>query len=638
LFIFIKKFNLKAKYMPNNLLIIPLILANSIAYTQISTLNRPDDPVVLTGNQLSAFSTLQPSQIVGFKFVSGTWTQIPIQVDERALLDIVTPYGPLAAQAGYPPSPSNPKVIFYTDATTHTGADPNPAFDNDDELVFMARDAGGQSDGSSPAGIVAGTCNEIVINDPLGGIGYIYLFQNDGSLQQDAGLSYVSYNSNLVSTPGFPVNMNITNVENTVITTPKYSWRFSAEWVSDEFKLLIGNNSNLLDRYKNFFADGNCIRHEDAFSAAQNAYVTIKSGPIRVIRSYMGAVSGPLTQRTHWFYEGRQDIATDLRVHNIVSIIDAFDYTSNANGMIYRNNLNTNGVTINGQPDVVTLGALNWEQVSGSQGTISILHRLITDMVIPTDGNLTSYYDDNAANPASNCTGDGQAWGTSGVRATFTGSICTDPMGSGCANTTWFRNFQARRTVYVDAPNAAATTASTYDNQFNNPLITSVSTCQTVSNFTVSISQNPTAGGTSTGTGTYADGSQVTITATPNSGYAFIDWSENGNQVSTDATYTFTISADRNFLANFDAITTGIEYKDQGLALRVYPNPSSGRVFIDAPFNGELSLFNYLGQHLQTITFTSAPVEITIDVIGVYFLLLRDEFGNTSSSKFNISK
>lgn len=623
--------------MIKNLIFILLPFVINISFAQTSTLNRPNDPVVLTGAQLTTFAALQPNQIVGFKFVNGTWTQIPIQVDERALLDIVTPYGALAAQAGYPPSPSNPKVTFYTDATTNTGADPTTTFDSDDELVFMAKDAGGQSDGSTPQGVVAGTCQEIMITDPLDGIGYVYLFHNGGSLQQGAGVSYVTYTSNLSSTAGFPVNSNITNVENTVITTAKYSWKFSAEWVSDEFKLIIGNNVNLLDRYKNFFADGNCIRHEDAFSAAQNAYITVKAGPIRVIRSYMGAVSGPLTQRTHWFYEGRQDIATDLRVHNIVSIIDAFDYNSNANGMVYRNNLNATGVTINGQPDVVTLGAIQWEQVSGSQGTISILHRNVTNMVTPTDGNFTSYYDDNSASPASNCTGDGQAWGTSGVRATFTGSICTDPMASGCAGTSWFRDFQARRTVYADAPNGATTTASAYNNQFNNPLTVSFSTCQTANNFTVNTLSNPIAGGTTAGGGLYAGGASVTVTATPNSGNTFIDWTENGNQVSTTASYTFTVSADRNLVANFDAIT-GIDDNSEGLAWKVYPNPSSGRVMIDASFEDELSLFNSLGQRLQTITLTASPKEIFIEESGVYFLLLHDKFGNRSSARVIISK
>jgi len=617
--------------MKRILTLFSLLVPYSLVFSQISTLNRPNDPVVLTGAQLPAFSGMQPSEIVGFKFVNGSWTQIPIQVDEMALLDIVIPYGPLAAQAGYPPSASNPKILMYCDPSTFTGNDPNPNFDPDDELVFMAKDAGGQSDGSTPAGVVAGSCREILITDPISGVGYVYLFQNAGSLQQGAGLSYVSYTSNLSSTVGFPVNADITNVENTLIATSKYSWRFSAEWVSDEFKLAIGNNVNLLDRYKNFFADGNCIRHEDAFSAAQNAFVTAKAGPIRVIRSYMGAVSGPLTQRTHWFYEGRQDIATDLRVHNINSIIDAFDYNSNANGMIYRNNLNTNGVAINGQPDVVALGPIQWEQVSGNQGTISILHRNITNMVSPTDGSFTSYYDDNASNPASNCTGDGQAWGTSGVRATFTGSICTDPMASGCSNQ-WYRTLQSRRTVYADAPNGAATTAETYNTQFNTPLVVTVSACPTpAATFNVSTSSNPSAGGTTTGDGTYASGATVTVTANALNGFTFIEWTENGSQVSTDASYTFTLAADRSLVANFNALMG----KDNAAntAFNVYPNPSSGRIMIEAESSGELRVYNSAGQQISQFQLIGKQTEIVLNGSGIFILSLQDTKGNISYSK-----
>jgi hypothetical protein len=183
-------------------------------------------------------------------------------------------------------------------------------------------------------------------------------------------------------------------------------------------QLVVGNNTDLLDRYKSFFANGNCLRHEDAFSAGENAYVCVKAGPIRVIRSYMGAVSGPLTERTHLFYESRQDIATDLRVHNIVSVFDAFDYNPAANGMVYRNNLNTSGVTIDGQQDVVTTGVLNWEQVSGAPGTISILHRAVTNLTA-TDATFLSYYDDNAANPASNCYWRRTSVGNKRNRASF---------------------------------------------------------------------------------------------------------------------------------------------------------------------------------------------------------------------------
>ena len=484
--------------------------------TLTSILNRPNDPVVLTGAQLSTFSALQPNQIVGFKFVNGTWTQIPIQVDEMALTDIVIPYGPSGNSLNLNPSPSNLHILAYSDPNTYTGSDPTTTFDSDDELVFMAKDAGGQSDGSTPQGVVMGSCREIMITDPLGGIGYVYLYQNGGSLQQDAGISYITYTTNLPSTAGFPAHGNGYNTENTSITTSKYNWHFSAEWVCDEYKLIVGNNTDILDRYKNFFANGNCQRHEDAFSAAENAFVTAKAGPIRAIRSVLGAVSGPLTQRTHVFYEGRQDISTDLRVHNIASIYDAFDYNSNANGMIYRNNLNTNGVTINGQQDVLTSGDIVWEQISGTPGTISILHRRTTTFATPTEALFTSYYDDNSTSPASNCTGDGQAWGTSGIGVIFYDpNQCTDPRHPCGTNPSLYRTLQSRRTVYTDPANGAATTASSYNNQFNNPLTVAIAatcTCIVPSSLTIIGSADVCQNGTMTYSVTAIEGTSYTWT------------------------------------------------------------------------------------------------------------------------------
>ena len=38
---------------------------------------------------------------------------------------------------------------------------------------------------------------------------------------------------------------------------------------------------------------------------------------MRAIRSYVGANSGPLTERTHVFYRDRYTIVTDLRVHAV---------------------------------------------------------------------------------------------------------------------------------------------------------------------------------------------------------------------------------------------------------------------------------------------------------------------------------
>ena len=55
----------------------------------------------------------------------------------------------------------------------------------------------------------------------------------------------------------------------------------------------------------------------------------------------------------------------------------------------------------------------------------------------------------------------------------------------------------------------------------------------------------------STGGGAFASGNSDTVTATPNSGYTFANWTENGTVVSTAASYTFTLTGNRNLVANF---------------------------------------------------------------------------------------
>jgi uncharacterized repeat protein (TIGR02543 family) len=75
------------------------------------------------------------------------------------------------------------------------------------------------------------------------------------------------------------------------------------------------------------------------------------------------------------------------------------------------------------------------------------------------------------------------------------------------------------------------------------------------SQLAVVLSSNPAAGGSTTGSGAYASGTSVTVTATANTGYTFTNWTENGTIVSTSAAYTFPLTANRTLVANF-AINT----------------------------------------------------------------------------------
>ncbi|MBR5323853.1 MAG: hypothetical protein IKV14_03405 [Muribaculaceae bacterium] len=60
-----------------------------------------------------------------------------------------------------------------------------------------------------------------------------------------------------------------------------------------------------------------------------------------------------------------------------------------------------------------------------------------------------------------------------------------------------------------------------------------------------------------------APNGKVTLTATPNDGYGFVNWTVNGSEVSTANPYTATITADTEFVANFEEFIP--EYIDLGL-------------------------------------------------------------------------
>jgi uncharacterized repeat protein (TIGR02543 family) len=69
--------------------------------------------------------------------------------------------------------------------------------------------------------------------------------------------------------------------------------------------------------------------------------------------------------------------------------------------------------------------------------------------------------------------------------------------------------------------------------------------------YTISASSSPNAGGTVSGGGTYTHGSTCTLTATPATGYSFVKWTKNGSQVSTNPSYSFTVTANASYVAVF---------------------------------------------------------------------------------------
>ena len=138
--------------------------------------------------------------------------------------------------------------------------------------------------------------------------------------------------------------------------------------MDDGFQITVDDATgvDILDRHRNQFAPFQCVRSEDTFSDGEGAFIVNRVGPVRAIRSYLGANSGPLSQRTHFFYEARHEIVSDLRVHAIPGMMDLFDYSPAAAGMTYRNSAMGTDVIIDGVPDTVPTRS-SWELVQGDR-------------------------------------------------------------------------------------------------------------------------------------------------------------------------------------------------------------------------------------------------------------------------------
>ncbi|MCA1694864.1 MAG: hypothetical protein LC749_09085, partial [Actinobacteria bacterium] len=150
-------------------------------------------------------------RLLGYSWDGSRWKQIPFQVDEMAVRYL---------------SNNNSGFAFYSETDQHTTyiwdreafrwtesdpndpclaaeptpavtADPVPGLDTDDELVFMARDAGSQAEPGVPLPAGIEDSYEVVVTDPLTGatsFAYVMKAAEDGPQPAfDATNGYVRY-------------------------------------------------------------------------------------------------------------------------------------------------------------------------------------------------------------------------------------------------------------------------------------------------------------------------------------------------------------------------------------------------------------------------------------------------------------
>lgn len=136
----------------------------------------------------------------------------------------------------------------------------------------------------------------------------------------------------------------------------------------------------------------------------------------------------------------------------------------------------------------------------------------------------------------------------------------------------------------------------------------------------ITTSSNPTNGGTTSGGGAYTNGQTCTLTATPVAGCSFINWTKNGTVVSTNATYSFTVTGSGNYVANFNVpsytitttsnptnggTTSGGGTFTYGQSCTLHATAASGYNFLNWTKNG-------------TVVSTNANYTFTVTESGAY--------------------
>ena len=194
----------------------------------------------------------------------------------------------------------------------------------------------------------------------------------------------------------------------------------------------------------------------------------------------------------------------------------------------------------------------NWTE-NGTQVSTnpSYTFNVTGDRTLVATFTLNSYNVNATANPSNGGTVNGGGTFNHGQSCTVSATAAT-----GYTFTNWTENGD------VVSTNASYTFSVTA----NRNLVANFA----INTFTISVSVNPANSGTATGGGTYNYGQSCTVIATSADGYTFLNWTENGSVVSTNANYTFTVNGNRSLVANFE------EQAPDTYNINVSPNPNVG--------------------------------------------------------------
>ena len=146
--------------------------------------------------------------------------------------------------------------------------------------------------------------------------------------------------------------------------------------------------------------------------------------------------------------------------------------------------------------------------------------------------------------------------------------------------------------------------------------------------YTISITVDPTEGGTVSGGGTFTYGQSCTVHATANTGYSFVNWTENGTQVSTNTDYTFTVTGNRTLIANFQPqsyiITTTVNPMEGGTVSGAGTYNYGQTCTLTATTNQGYTFINWTKNGTQVSSNSTYSFSVTESAIYVAHFQIQD--------------
>src|SRR3954471_11883353 len=351
------------------------------------------------------------NRLLGYRWQGGRFHQIPFQVDEVFTRYLDNSASGFAVYSGedqhttYPfdregfryntSDPSNP-CLAVPDEGIKTTPDPVRGLDDNDELAFMASDAGGQAPAGTPLPRGIQQAREVRLTDPsdASATRYVYVmvaapggpvpafdaangyvhYQRDANADtfEKSESSYEGYgnaargkvcdaNGNVIAD-----NERRRPRDYATVTTPRYRFRYDGRWLMTQVQVARRDGTygpDLVDRWKaRAFAqdpDSNTpccgFEEEDTNWGGSSTLLGEKTGPVRAIRETWGADSGTNVIRRETFYRDQMIQKNWLRVHVIPpldGIYAQWDFNAGRVNRFY-NAQHADGVPIDGRNDEV---------------------------------------------------------------------------------------------------------------------------------------------------------------------------------------------------------------------------------------------------------------------------------------------